>query len=65
MKAHEQISAWIDRGGRKRKWLAEQVQVNPADMTQWLRGNRIPRQIYRSKLAEVTGLPVAEREAWE
>jgi hypothetical protein len=65
MKAHEQIIAWIDSGGRKRKWLAEQVQVNPADMTQWLRGNRIPRQIYRSKLAEVTGLPVAEREAWE
>lgn len=65
MKAHEQITKWLDDGGRKRVWLAGKVQVNPADLTQWLRGHRVPRQVYRTKLEEITGLPVAEKEAWK
>ncbi len=64
MKAHEQIVEWMTEGGRKRIWLAGQVPVNPADLSQWLGGKRIPRQIYRNRLAEITGLPVADKEAW-
>jgi len=34
-------------------------------MSGWLSGKAIPIAMYRAKLAAVTGLPVAEKVAWQ
>ena len=55
---------WITREGRKVSWLANRIPVDRATLSQWLSGRRLPREVYRARLAEITGLPIAGAELW-
>jgi hypothetical protein len=63
--APEQIKAWAAQEGRKLSWLAEQVPVGPSDLSRWLNRKATPRRIYRARLADITGLQVADERAWQ
>ena len=58
------LKQWLDAEGRKIKWLAAQVPADRATVSLWVNGHHMPRLEFRSKLAEVTGLPVADEGAW-
>ena len=64
MKAPDQIRDWASAEGRKLSWLAEQVPVGQSDLSRWLNGHVIPRRIFRARLAEITGLDVADEAKW-
>lgn len=64
MKAYEQIRDWTHREGRKLSWLAAQVPMNASHLTQCLKGNHVPIEMTRNRLAAITGLDVAAEEAW-
>ena len=57
------LAEWIDSGGRKQGWVAEQIDVGPQALTKWLKGERIPLSVYRTALERLTkgAVPVA---AW-
>ncbi|MDI9407778.1 MAG: hypothetical protein QM523_00860 [Candidatus Pacebacteria bacterium] len=64
-KAPHLIKQWLANDGRKASWLAEKVGASRPTMSGWLNQGVLPIAIYRAKLAEVTGLAVAERGAWK
>ena len=57
------LAEWIDSGGRKQGWVADQIDVGPQALTKWLKGERSPQIVYRAALARLTegAVPVA---AW-
>ena len=62
--APTQIREWLDEEGRKRVWLASKIEVDQATLWRWLSDGAIPMREHRVKLADVTGLDVANEEAW-
>jgi len=64
-KAPHLIRAWLTQDGRMASWLASQTGATRPMMSGWLSGKAIPIAMYRTKLAAVTGLPVAEKMAWQ
>jgi len=64
-KAPDMIRDWLQTEGRKALWLASQVPADRATVSQWLTGRRKPLPPARRRLAEITGLPVDGKEAWE
>jgi hypothetical protein len=64
-KAPTMIRDWLQTEGRKALWLASQVPADRATVSQWLTGRRKPLPPARRRLAEITGLPVDAKEAWE
>jgi hypothetical protein len=64
-KAPDMIRHWLQTEGRKALWLASQVPADRATVSQWLTGRRKPLPPARRRLAEITGLPVDAKEAWE
>ncbi len=65
MKADEEITEWISTSGRKLKWLASQVPCRPESLSRWMAGRSMPSQVYRDKLADVTGIDgLRSAEAW-
>ena len=58
------LKQWLDAEGRKIKWLAAQVPADRATVSLWVNGRQMPRLEFRQKLADVTGLPVADEGAW-
>jgi hypothetical protein len=64
-KAPDMIRDWLQTEGRKALWLASQVPADRATVSQWLTGRRKPLPPARRRLAEITGLPVDAKEAWE
>jgi len=63
-KAPEQIKAWAQSEGRKLQWIAEQVPVGKSDLSRWVNGKAVPRRIFRARLAEITGLEIADEQHW-
>jgi len=63
--AQNLIAAWLKSQGRKASWLAKQVPVNRTTLWVWMVGANVPKFEHRKKLAEVTGLPVANEESWK
>jgi hypothetical protein len=57
------LAEWIDSGGRKQGWVADQINVGPQALTKWLNGERSPQIVYRFALERLTdgAVPVA---AW-
>ena len=53
--AQTQLKAWVQREGRKLSWLAQQVPVGSSHLSRWMQGHVVPREIYRVRLAEITG----------
>lgn len=64
-KAPEQIKEWAATNGLKLKWLADQVPVGPSQLSRWINRVVVPIQIYRVRLAEITGLDVSDESSWE
>jgi hypothetical protein len=56
---------WLDEQAIFITWLASQVPADRATVSQWLTGRRKPLPPARRRLAEITGLPVDAKEAWE
>lgn len=50
-----QLRDWLKSGGRKVSWLADTIPVNRSHLHQWLNGNHTPRDVYRHRIAEITG----------
>lgn len=46
------------------RWLSRRSGVAISTVTRWLAGEMIPSYENRQKLAEVTGLHIANEEAW-
>lgn len=63
-KAHQLISDYLAREERNASWLARKCGVSAPTVTRWLSGGAVPRIEARRALAQVTGLPVANEEAW-
>ena len=63
-KAPELIKRWLADDGRMASWLAAKTGATRPMVSGWLNGQAIPIAMYREKLAGLTGLPVAEMEAW-
>lgn len=65
MKPPQQIMAWLAEQERSLSWLARKCDVTPAAVTRWLTvEGASPTYENRHKLAEITGLPIANEEAW-
>ena len=62
--AQTQLRAWTQREGRKLSWLAKQVPVGKTHLSRWMQGHVVPREIYRVRLAELTGLSLAGVADW-
>lgn len=62
--AQTQLKAWVQREGRKLSWLARQVPVGSSHLSRWMQGHVVPREIYRVRLAEITGLNIAGDAEW-
>lgn len=63
-KAHELISDYLAREERSASWLARKCGVSAPTVTRWLSGGATPRVEARRNLAQVTGLPISNEEAW-
>jgi hypothetical protein len=63
--APQMIRDWLTTEGRKVAWLASQVPADRATASQWLNGHRTPLPPARRRLADITGLPVDDKETWE
>jgi len=63
-KAPHLIRSWLAHDGRMASWLASQTGATQPMVSGWLNGRAVPIALYRDKLAQVTGLPVADRDAW-
>jgi ribosome-binding protein aMBF1 (putative translation factor) len=46
--------------GLRNDWLAEQLDCDPADVSRWRAGTRIPIQARREQIARVLGLSEAD-----
>jgi len=62
--AQKLLADWLKAEGRKQKWLAAQVKCGESTLRSWLKGRAAPVRVYREALAEVTGLPIADEDAW-
>ena len=60
------LRSWMDDGGRKSQWLADQLSVDPATLSLWLNGHRVPRRDYRRDLDALTegAVPEATWQPW-
>ena len=56
MMAQTQIRQWCRKDGRKLGWLAEQVPVASSSLSRWMTGRVVPSQVYRHRLADITGI---------
>lgn len=65
MTAPAQLRAWLDREGRKVRWLSEQVGCHRNNISRALSGVSVPTASTRKALADLTGLDIAGKEAWE
>lgn len=63
-KAPQLIREWLARDGRMASWLAAQTGATRPMMSGWLNGKAVPIAMYRNKLSDITGLPIANLEAW-
>jgi len=63
--AAKQLIEWIDAEGKFSGWLAKTIPAHPSTVSQWLAGAKTPQPIYRHRLAQITGLDIAAKEAWE
>lgn len=63
-KAPHMIKGWLANDGRKACWLAEKVKATRPMMSVWLSGKTVPIAVYRSAIAEVTGLDVSAKDLW-
>ena len=56
MEAQRQIREWCDKDGRKLGWLAKQVPIAANNFSTWMTGRKVPSQVYRHRLADITGI---------
>jgi DNA-binding XRE family transcriptional regulator len=63
-KAPQLLHDWLADQERSASWMARKLDVAPSTVTRWLAGDSIPEIETRHKLAELTGLSVANEEAW-
>lgn len=56
MQAQDQIKEWCAKDGRKLGWIAAQVPVANSSLSRWMKGRVVPGQVYRHRLADITGL---------
>lgn len=62
--APQKIKQWLTDEGRKATWLAKKVPVDRATLSLWINGRQVPREIYRARLKELTGLDVVAQDLW-
>ena len=63
-KAPQLLHDWLTDQERSASWMGRKVGVVPSTVTRWLAGDSIPEIETRRKLADLTGLAVANEEAW-
>ena len=63
-KAPQLLHDWLADQERSASWIGRKVGVVPSTVTRWLAGDSIPEIETRHKLAELTGLSIANEEAW-
>lgn len=56
------LQEWFDREGRKKGWLADQLKIDRASLSQWMSGARKPHPARREKVEQITGVPA---DAWD
>lgn len=62
--APQLIREWLHAEGRKQRWLAARVPVTEQTLSGWLAGRIAIGGMGRARLADITGLPVADVAAW-
>lgn len=56
MMAQNQIRQWCHKDGRKLGWIAEKIPVASSSFSRWMTGRIVPSQVYRHRLADITGI---------
>jgi hypothetical protein len=66
VKAEKEVTRWAEESGRKLKWLAARVPCRPESLSRWLAGRNVPAQVYRDRLAEITGIEaLRDAASWQ
>lgn len=60
MQAYNRIREVLDKKGISNKWLAEQLEVNPASVSKWCTNSSQPRVEMLYRIAAVLGVGVCE-----
>lgn len=60
MQAYNRIREVLDGKGISNKWLAEQLDVNPASVSKWCTNSSQPRVEMLFRIARVLGVGVCE-----
>jgi len=50
----------LQQQGRKKLWVAEQLNVDRSTVTRWVKGQTKPRRKYQVQLARLLNIPVEE-----
>lgn len=64
-KAQTLLRDWLETERRKVGWFATQIPAHPSSVSSWLTGARTPDRNRRLRMAQLTGLDIAEKETWE
>jgi hypothetical protein len=58
------VRSYLERDGRKAKWLARECSVRPEAVSHWLSGSYRPAPGAREKLSGLTGVNLRPDECW-
>lgn len=53
--ACKMLRDWLDVEGRKVGWVARQLGVDRATVSQWVNGHTVPQPSHRDRLSALTG----------
>lgn len=62
---HQKIKDTIERQGRRKTWVSEQLGITPSHLSRLILGERPITERNATKLAEILGVPVEDFELRE
>jgi len=65
MEAHHLIKQWLSERGMRQNHFADMVPVRPETLSRWLAGEKRPGPLAMHRLADMTGLPIADKGSWK
>ena len=48
------LKEWLNQGGRKKKWLAQQLGCHDTSVSRWVTGKSVPDERYQAAIEKLT-----------